>query len=619
MTDKNIYAFIVGINNYPNPKHRLSGAVPDTGKIVGFLEETFPADKLFIKLLKDEEATYRNFIDAFRSHLGQATKDDIVWFHYSGHGARQPTAVELEKYTSGNMDETLVLYDSRPDGRDLADRELGLLIAEVEQSGAHILVTLDCCHSGSGTRDLDNIAPQYTERLTENRTEKRMLDSYLDGFYTKNGLQFPNPKHILLAACNRFQTAKETYTSSGVFTDNLIRTLKQTGCEISYADLFVRMRQGVISNNIPDQDPQLELMGGTNAHVQFLNGTRLGTVMKYPVYYNEREWIMGAGAIQGLQNAVEKGTDEKAIEVLIYKGQEAEPYTTATITSVSFQKSILKSKLPLLEDEKYWGIPDRLAYPPEKLFFENDWNGAKQYEAELKLYNGVTKADSNEQKLAAYSLKVNGDEVELWDVNQKQLLQTALINDAEAPSKLSRLLNQVVVWKRIFSLQNTNAKIKPEEVSVVMQIKEGDGETNNYPPGNIYFENKSVKYYYQISVHNTSKQPLHFCLLYLSAAYGSVALKNEPIESSEKFTLFWGGSDDDYFFLEEGNAVSADTFLLIVSTERTDDFDLVLDEINIGASVSKVTTRAVAGVNKFIPLKGEWFTQKFTIRIGNEQ
>ena len=37
--------------------------------------------------------------------------------------------------------------------RALADKELSLLLAEVAANGPHVVVILDCCHSGGGTRD----------------------------------------------------------------------------------------------------------------------------------------------------------------------------------------------------------------------------------------------------------------------------------------------------------------------------------------------------------------------------------------------------------------------------------------------------------------------------------
>jgi hypothetical protein len=371
------------------------------------------------------------------------------------------------------------------------------------------------------------------------------------------------------------------------------------------------MRQGVISNNIPDQDPQLELMGGTLGNVQFLKGSTLGSVKKIPVYQSGREWVLGAGAIQGLQNAVESNT-----EIHIYREEEKEPFTTASVTSVSFQKCILSPKERLLEDVTYWGLPSSLPLVAEKVYFENTWDTIENYAQELERYSTLSKAAENEKGLAAYLFKRNENFVELWDLDKSLLLQKAKVNQPEAEHKLLRLLNQVVVWKRMFTLQNPSTKIETAKVAASMEITESENQVTKFEPGNIHFEDGSKKYPYQIVVHNRLKQSLHYCLLYLSEDYGITVLKNEPIEFSDNRTLFWGGGEDDYFFLEPEQKQSNDTFLMIISTERTDDFELVFDGIDLGAMIEEISHRGVAGISKFTPLKGEWFTQKFTVRIG---
>ena len=609
---KKIYALIVGINDYPDPKDRLDGAVPDAGKIADYLTNNFPASQLSIKTLLNSDATYQNFITNFRNHLGQAGTDDVIWFHYSGHGSRQATAVEMRPYTSGNMDETIVLVDSRPDGHDLADKELGLLLAEAEKGGAHILVSLDCCHSGSGTRSMESMAPTYKTRLATDRQDGRLLDTYLDGYFVKNGLNFPDPKHILLAACNRFQTAKETFTSSGVFTENLINTLHKSKDDLSYADLFVRLRQGVISNNIPDQDPQIELMGGANGYVRFLDGTPVAGMKKFPVYLEKGDWIMGGGAIQGLQDAAEHNT-----EVSLFLEDNSEPLTTAVITSVSFQKSVLVPQAQLEPRGKYWGIPKNFPTPPEKMYFEGAPDEITNFMAEMKDFPQMIAAAEAEKDFATFTIKVTIQKLELWENGRQILIATADKTDRTAAQKLLLLANQIVTWKRINRLQNTKTKIEPGSTAIKMEINDTRNASTSYDAGNIMLEDYGGNYPYKIMVQNLIKQPLNFCLLYLSDNYGVTVLKNEPLEALDTPSLFFGGGADDFFFPSPDGNNSNDTFLIIVSTERTDDFELTLEDISIGKSVSgNSETRGVAGINKYVPLTGEWFTSRFNIQIG---
>jgi hypothetical protein len=72
----------------------------------------------------------------------------------------------------------LYCYDSSlPDHKHLADKELAKLIAEVADKNPHICVILDCCHSGSGTKDpLQDVSA----RQAPADERPRSLDSYPD-------------------------------------------------------------------------------------------------------------------------------------------------------------------------------------------------------------------------------------------------------------------------------------------------------------------------------------------------------------------------------------------------------------------------------------------------------
>ena len=82
-----LYALLVGINNYPDP-HKLNGCLNDIDSARSYLEETHP-DAVVFYVLKDQEATRANVIDAFRRHLGQAASDDVALFEYSGTAPRR--------------------------------------------------------------------------------------------------------------------------------------------------------------------------------------------------------------------------------------------------------------------------------------------------------------------------------------------------------------------------------------------------------------------------------------------------------------------------------------------------------------------------------------------------
>ena len=154
------YALLVGIDAYPAPVNPLRGCVNDIRRVETLLRERLtPAhgqpDPFRPLVLTDAQATRQAIVAGFRQHLRQAGPQDVALFYYSGHGSQAPSPPEFWHLEPDRLDETLVCWDSRlaePNHWDLADKELAQLIAEVAVSGAHVVVILDCCHSGSGTR-----------------------------------------------------------------------------------------------------------------------------------------------------------------------------------------------------------------------------------------------------------------------------------------------------------------------------------------------------------------------------------------------------------------------------------------------------------------------------------
>jgi uncharacterized caspase-like protein len=88
-TEGKLYALLVGINNYPLGVSPLQGCVNDVEEVNKLLNNSFQRLSPQIVSLTNEQATRQNIIDAFRTHLCQATVNDSVLFYYSGHGSRE--------------------------------------------------------------------------------------------------------------------------------------------------------------------------------------------------------------------------------------------------------------------------------------------------------------------------------------------------------------------------------------------------------------------------------------------------------------------------------------------------------------------------------------------------
>jgi hypothetical protein len=83
-----IYALLIGINDYPSNVGALTGCVNDVDHFHDYLTDTFDRNRLQIQVLKNADATRGNVITQFRSHLGKAKAGDVALFQYCGHGAR---------------------------------------------------------------------------------------------------------------------------------------------------------------------------------------------------------------------------------------------------------------------------------------------------------------------------------------------------------------------------------------------------------------------------------------------------------------------------------------------------------------------------------------------------
>ncbi|MFZ1599612.1 MAG: caspase family protein, partial [Anaerolineae bacterium] len=233
---------------------------------------------------------------------------------------------EFWDFEPERMNETLVCHDSRAAGGwDLADKELAQLISEVAANGPHFTVILDCCHSGSGTRDADDVTSR--QQMADDRT--RPISSYIVTPEQVAGLQGKQPgaarpampwaslasgRHILLAACRPEQTAKETWFPSpggrekrGAFSFYLQDTLQQTGAALSYRDLFKRVN-ALVQQRVSDQAPQLEASEPADLAQPFLGGALAPTPTVFTLSVNKTlGWVVDAGAVHGIPQPTESG------------------------------------------------------------------------------------------------------------------------------------------------------------------------------------------------------------------------------------------------------------------------------------------------------------------------
>jgi hypothetical protein len=622
---RNFFALLVGIDDYPANVSNLRGCVNDVNHLNDYLKDHVAFNQ-YIETLKNSDATRENIIRLFRQHLGKASENDVVLFHYSGHGSRELTAPEFDRYSSYCKGETLVCYDSRSrGGYDLADKELAVLLWEVAEKNPHIVVSLDCCHSGSGTRrepGNSNIAAvrEIPGRFEDNREEQpRPLESYLEGYYKKmETIRIPQGRHVLMAACDRQQRAYETKDHRGFFTTTLLEVLTKSGPDTSYADLFVRCRAAILKQ-VRIQTPQFETFSHFMPFTKFLDGRPLEKRARYHVYFEKDEWLMNCGALHGLPT--ETG---KEIEVALYaeSTNDSGADKTAGFAKVSYlraQKSTLSLDFEPGQEARYYAEIISLPVPPMSVLLEGDDQG--KILVKNSLPQGANFEFADDPGIAKYTLSVRNSRFILSRKDTGLLVQGAEGDPGICCKYIFSILERIIRWERSLVLQNHKTALNPAELDFkFFQILENGTEREcQGDPIILDFVNtgdgwKEIRF--RLRVRNRALQRLYVTLVYFSEKFGIYILRTEPLlQGSDEITL-WGEGEKDYIQLPEGIDESVDTFKLLVSTEPVDDFLLMQPELELGkilASQDLVDIEEHAR-EEFRKITNDWFTKTLTVK-----
>ena len=310
-----VHALLVGIDAYPDPVHRLEGCRNDVDGLSEFLRLRVPAGQLRLRVLHDAEATREAVIDAFGSHLGQAGPDDTALFYFAGHGSREHAPPAFWTIEPDRLNQTLVMFDSRgPGGWDLADKELAVLLRALAARGPRIVVMLDACHSGSGTRQL-TAGPRRKVRRFPLDARPRPLDSFLPEVQALVTASAPGAsgwdlgggaRHILLAACRDDEEAEEYWDGTrawGLFTHVLLQALAQAPGQPSYRALAALLRTQVLA--LGQQTPQLEATADADLDRAFLGDAIVPRAASFALQVDQGEWWMAAGSIHGVPAPVD--------------------------------------------------------------------------------------------------------------------------------------------------------------------------------------------------------------------------------------------------------------------------------------------------------------------------
>jgi metacaspase-1 len=266
-------ALIVAIGNYPKESGwEAISSLNDVDLVKnalfkqGFLEKD-------ILVIQDAQATAAGMRKALRDLKARTGPGDVVYVHFSSHGQQitDDNGDEID-----GLDEAIVGYGAPVSERvnpkytfdnHLRDEELGRLIDSVRLkagSKGDVIVMLDACHSGTGTRG-GNISGY--EPRDKARGNARPFGRPADVRGTGGGehgdadLGVSNVKGdlapVVVFAAARASEVNFEYQGNGSLSVAFVNAMGQLSPGDSYRTLFSKI-QGNMATMVPQQNPVIE-------------------------------------------------------------------------------------------------------------------------------------------------------------------------------------------------------------------------------------------------------------------------------------------------------------------------------------------------------------------------
>lgn len=266
-------ALLIGIDRYPHLKDGdLQGCVNDITALAGLLRGRFGFAPDDVTVLLDEAATRDGILAALDALAERVQHDDVVVLAFAGHGSQ---VTDLEGDEPDGLDETIVPHDSgrgsSPDGRprpnrDITDDELQRVLGRIGSKTAYISVLFDCCHSGTGMRDVDNRhrAAPIDRRPAEALGRSPLPPLPAEAGGKRRGFVPLAGRYVFVGACRDEERAWEISAPGddgpvhhGALSFFLLQELERCGPGDTMRDVFQRATTKLVAAR-PGQHPQIE-------------------------------------------------------------------------------------------------------------------------------------------------------------------------------------------------------------------------------------------------------------------------------------------------------------------------------------------------------------------------
>jgi len=270
------YALIIAVGSYDQ---NLTGWYPiSADHDVPLIQKTLTGlgfEEKDIMYLKDEQATKVGMVNAFNELLSKVSAGDDVVIHYSGHGHQifDDNGDEID-----GLDECLVCYDAPMkmfEGYDgslhFRDDELGRIVEQFRiklGKDGHILLFLDSCHSGTGTRGTAKVrggAPALVPEGWHAPSGAPKTDGKVGmgmGATSRGAVDVNNlAKYVVFSGASANELNYETFddenNSVGSLSYCLYKSFSQMKTGDTYRQVFARI-MAEMAAKAPFQNPAIE-------------------------------------------------------------------------------------------------------------------------------------------------------------------------------------------------------------------------------------------------------------------------------------------------------------------------------------------------------------------------
>lgn len=233
---RNKNALLVGIN-YENTEYQLNGCINDVSLIRNYISQKGFSNITMFTDKTDKKPTKNNIITELQNFLINSNENDLLYFHYSGHGSY------VQDYNNDELDakdETIVSQDLK----NITDDELISVIKQKLPKNRTLIAVFDSCHSGT-VLDL-----------------KYSISNVNNKFYITENMKYDDihPNIILLSGCLDSQYSQECVTNTGVnglLTWALYETLTKNN-NLSLKSIYLSVKN-ILKDIGATQIPQLSM------------------------------------------------------------------------------------------------------------------------------------------------------------------------------------------------------------------------------------------------------------------------------------------------------------------------------------------------------------------------